>query len=160
MKRSLFLSSLLGSFVFAQTFKGNPNDTTNAIYKNPKASLDARVADLLSRMTVQEKTSQIVQGDISNWLNMTDNTFNATGLAWNMAYRGGQFYVGYPSPQEWIAEGIKTGQEYLMHNTTFGIPALVQTEGIHGFLASRSKYPKTRKDAHCNQLMPPFSILL
>lgn len=40
----------------------------------------------------------------------------------------------YPVPQQWIAEGVKQGQDYLMQNTTLGIPALVQSEGIHGFL--------------------------
>jgi len=110
------------------------NNGSTPIYKNPSASVDARVADLLSRMTIQDKTAQLIQGDISNWQNMTDDSFNATGLAWNMATRAGQFYVGYSVPQQWIAEGIKTGQDYLLHNTTLGIPALVQSEGIHGFL--------------------------
>jgi beta-glucosidase len=66
------------------------------IYKNPNVSVDARVADLLSRMTIQDKTSQLVQGDIGNWMSPTTGAFNATGLEWNMAIRGGSFYVGYP----------------------------------------------------------------
>jgi beta-glucosidase len=110
-------------------------DVKNAIYKNPKASVDARVADLLWRMTTEEKVAQLVQGDISNWMNFTDNTVNQTGLAWNMAERAGQFYVGpFPVDPQWLAEGIKLGQNYLLHNTTLGIPALVQSEGIHGVL--------------------------
>lgn len=104
------------------------------VYKNPKASIDDRVADLLSRMTIEDKTAQLIQGDISNWINTTDDSFNATGLAWNMATRAGQFYVGYPVDQQWIANGVKQAQDYLVYNTTLGIPALVQTEGIHGFL--------------------------
>jgi hypothetical protein len=108
--------------------------TSTPLYKNPKASVDDRVADLLSRMTIQEKTAQLIQGDISNWINTTDNSYNASGLVWNMETRAGQFYVGYPVPQQWIADGVKTAQDYLMHNTTLGIPALVQSEGIHGFL--------------------------
>ena len=51
-----------------------------------------------------------------------------------METRAGQFYVGYPVPQSWISEGVKKAQDYLIYNTTLGIPALVQTEGIHGFL--------------------------
>ena len=107
---------------------------TVPIYKDPTASVDDRVADLLSRMTLADKTAQLIQGDISNWINTTDNSFNASGLAWNMATRAGQFYVGYPVPQQWVAEGVKIGQDYLLQNTTLGIPALVQSEGIHGFL--------------------------
>jgi beta-glucosidase len=71
---------------------------------------------------------------------MTDNSFNLTGLEWNMATRGGSFYVGYPVDQQWIANGIKIAQDYLMKNTTLGIPALVQSEGIHGFLIGKA-YP-------------------
>jgi beta-glucosidase len=106
----------------------------NATYKNPSASVDNRVSDLLSRMTLEEKTAQLIQGDISNWINTTTNAFNASGLEWNFKMRAGQFYVGYAMPPEWINEGTKRAQEYIMHNTTLGIPALVQTEGIHGVL--------------------------
>lgn len=108
--------------------------TANATYRDPNASVDDRVADLLSRMTIEEKTAQLVQGDFSNWINTTSNAFNSTGLAWNMANRAGQFYVGYAVPQPWIAEGVRKAQDYLVKNTTLGIPAFVQTEGIHGLL--------------------------
>jgi beta-glucosidase len=110
------------------------NGHSTPVYKNPRASVDIRLKDLLSRMTIADKTAQLVQRNISNWINMTNNTFNATGLAWNMATRAGQFHVGYPVDQQWMAEGVKIGQDYLLHNTTLEIPALVQSEGIHGFL--------------------------
>ncbi|KUM60526.1 hypothetical protein ACN42_g6607 [Penicillium freii] len=51
-----------------------------------------------------------------------------------MAERSGMFYVGYAVPWDWISENVKRAQDYLLHNTTLGIPAIVQTEGIHGFL--------------------------
>lgn len=57
-----------------------------------------------------------------------------SGLEANMAMKAGQFYVGYPISWELLTYGIKIGQDYLMNNTRLGIPALVQTEGIHGFL--------------------------
>lgn len=63
--------------------------------------------------------------------------FNSSGLEWSMTNRSGQFYVGIFAPQQWLADAIKLGQEYLIHNTTLGIPAIVQTEGIHGFLAGK-----------------------
>jgi hypothetical protein len=40
------------------------------------------------------------------------------------------FPVGYPVPWDWIATNVKRAQDYLMQNTTLGIPALVQTEGM------------------------------
>ncbi|KAF2036188.1 glycoside hydrolase [Setomelanomma holmii] len=106
----------------------------NATYKDASASIDARVSDLLSRMTIEEKTAQLIQGDISNWINTTTNAFNSSGLEWNFRVRAGQFYVGYAIPPEWISSGIKRAQDYLVHNTTLGIPAITQTEGIHGVL--------------------------
>lgn len=112
-----------------------PNGKNNgAVYKNPNAPVEARVSDLLSRMTIKDKTAQLMQGDISNWINTTTNAFNYSGLVANMETKAGQFYVGYPVPQSWISAGVKRAQEYLMQNTTLGIPALVQSEGIHGFL--------------------------
>ncbi|KAK6854300.1 hypothetical protein PG995_009393 [Apiospora arundinis] len=106
------------------------------VYKDSKASLEDRVQDLLSRMTIEEKTSQLVQGDLRNWLNVTDGTLNATGLEWSMKYRGGSYYVYAEGPNAWkyVNNGVKIGQDYLVHNTTLGIPAWVQGESIHGFL--------------------------
>lgn len=104
------------------------------LYKNAHAPVELRVADLMSRMTLEDKTAQIIQGDLRNWFNETDFSYNQTGLEFNMKNRAGQFYVGVPIPWKELAEGIKKGQDYLMHNTTLGIPAFSQTEGIHGFL--------------------------
>ncbi|KAJ9156912.1 Glycoside hydrolase [Coniochaeta hoffmannii] len=108
--------------------------SSTPLYKNPKASIDDRVNDLLKRMTIEDKASQLLQGDLANWINTTDGTFNQTGLEWNMKYRSSQFYVGYPTNWTTISHGIKIAQDYLLNNTTLGIPALVQSEGIHGFL--------------------------
>ncbi|PGH15894.1 hypothetical protein AJ79_02061 [Helicocarpus griseus UAMH5409] len=107
---------------------------SNPVYKDPAASVDDRVDDLVSWMTLQEKAAQLVQGDMVNWINTTTNEFNYTGLVENMKTRAGSFYVGHPVPQQWVTEGGRIAQEYLLENTTHGIPAFVQSEGIHGFL--------------------------
>ncbi|QKX60989.1 uncharacterized protein TRUGW13939_08135 [Talaromyces rugulosus] len=103
-------------------------------YKNPHLSVDQRVADLVGRMTIEDKTAQLIQGDITNWMNSTSGAFNESGLVENMQVKAGSFYVGYPISWEWLTTNIQKGQDYLLQNTTLGIPALVQTEGIHGFL--------------------------
>ncbi|KAI1166246.1 glycoside hydrolase superfamily [Nemania serpens] len=110
--------------------KGKPTP----VYKNAHAPVESRVADLLSRMTIEEKTSQLVQGDLRNWLDTDTFAYNQTGLEFNMEFRGGQFYVGVPISWNPLSEGIKMGQDYLVKKTRLGIPAFVQTEGIHGFL--------------------------
>ncbi|KAK5115231.1 hypothetical protein LTR62_001431 [Meristemomyces frigidus] len=114
----------------------SPPNTTNSSfpYKNPSLPVEARVQDLLSRMTIEEKTAQLLQGDISNWLNTTDGSFNQTGLQENFAEKAGMFYVGYPISWEELSANIKIGQDYAVNQTRLGIPAIVQTEGIHGFL--------------------------
>lgn len=109
-------------------------NTSTPIYKNPNATIDDRVADLLGRMTIQDKASQLVQGDITNWMNQTDGSFNESGLVFNMEYRASSFYVGYPVNWTTLSTNVKIGQDYLTQNTTLGIPAWVQSEGIHGFL--------------------------
>ncbi|KAM0714883.1 hypothetical protein Q7P37_009348 [Cladosporium fusiforme] len=85
-------------------------------------------------MTIEEKTTQLMQGDISNWLNVTSGAFNRTGLVTSFDQKAGSYYVGYPISWDWLAENIQRGQDYAVNETRLGIPPIVQTEGIHGFL--------------------------
>ncbi|KAI2468205.1 glycoside hydrolase family 3 protein [Annulohypoxylon bovei var. microspora] len=128
------LSSILLCLTLVATTLATSGDGSAPLYKDSSASIEDRVADLLSRMTIEEKTSQLVQGDLRNWMDITDGTLNQTGLEWSMQSRAGSFYVGVAIPWEMLSNGVKTGQDYLMQNTTLGIPAWVQSEGIHGFL--------------------------
>ncbi|KAL2833122.1 glycoside hydrolase superfamily [Aspergillus pseudoustus] len=107
---------------------------SSPLYKDPNAAIEDRVSDLLGRMTIEDKMAQLIQGDIGNWMNSTTGEFNYTGLVENMKVKAGMFYVGYPVPWDWIATNVKRAQDYLLENTTLGIPAFVQSEGIHGFL--------------------------
>lgn len=47
-----------------------------------------------------------------------------------MKLKSGSIWGGYLAPHDKIAFGINVGQRYLMENTTLGIPALFQTEGL------------------------------
>jgi len=119
-------------FVFAQ----------QPVYKNRDAPIEARVTDLLRRMTLEEKVAQIIQGDIggtNGWMDFndpTDNTLthNATKMAATLATRAGSVWAGYMAPHEKFVYGVKVGQKYLMEQSRLGIPALVQTEALHGFI--------------------------
>ncbi|KAL2803357.1 glycoside hydrolase superfamily [Aspergillus granulosus] len=128
VSQSLLLLQLCAGFTAAQGQDSSP------LYKDPNAAIEDRVSDLLGRMTVEDKMAQLIQGDITNWMNSTSGEFNYTGLVENMKVKAGMFYVGYPVPWDWIATNVKRAQDYLLENTTLGIPAFVQTEGIHGFL--------------------------
>ncbi|KAF5644679.1 beta-glucosidase [Fusarium sp. NRRL 25303] len=106
------------------------------VYKDPKASIDDRVEDLLKRMTIQDKAAQLIQGDMTNYLNITDETVNKTGLAWNFKYRANSIWTGLYANMTTIKKAAKLGQDYLAKETELGkcIPAFVQSEGLHGVL--------------------------
>ncbi|KAF5021073.1 hypothetical protein F66182_6906 [Fusarium sp. NRRL 66182] len=108
--------------------------TEKPLYKNPKAPIEDRVSDLLKRMTIQEKTAQLIQGDMTNYLNLTDGRVNKTGLAWNMEYRANSIWTGLYAKMEIIKKAAKVGQDYIAKETELGIPAFVQSEGLHGVL--------------------------
>ncbi|KAK2041324.1 glycosyl hydrolase family 3 N terminal domain-containing protein [Colletotrichum somersetense] len=135
MKLSLtFASSLLVATVAAQNGTYT-NGTGTPVYKSPNATIDDRVSDLLKRMTIEEKTAQLIQGDITNYLNLTDGTFNQSGLTWLAEKRSSSIWTGLYTNLTTLAYGARVAQDYLVHNTTLGIPAFIQSEGIHGFLA-------------------------
>jgi len=103
-KLALAALTCLASSVQAQygSFTNGTNSTVNAnsslvgaIYKDASQPVEARVQDLLARMTIEEKMAQLMQGDISNWINTTSGVFNMSGLVANMEMKAGQFYVGY-----------------------------------------------------------------
>ncbi|KAI1766960.1 glycoside hydrolase family 3 protein [Hypoxylon sp. FL1150] len=119
---------------FTAAVLADPSNDSTPLYKDSSAPVEDRVADLLSRMTIEDKTAQLVQGDLRNWINTTSGDLNQTGLEWSMQSRAGSFYVGVAIPWKMLSDGIKVGQDFLTQNTTLGIPAWVQSEGIHGFL--------------------------
>ncbi|KAG8966842.1 hypothetical protein FRC03_011256 [Tulasnella sp. 419] len=121
--------------------------SSTPLYKNPKASIEDRIKDLLPRMSLEEKVSQLIQGDINGWIvspwDPLDNTLshNATGLVEMMKYKSGSIWAGYQMPYEKFVYAVEVGQRYLMENTTLGIPALIQSEGLHGFTNNGTIWP-------------------
>ncbi|GBE78893.1 glycoside hydrolase family 3 protein [Sparassis crispa] len=135
-----------GDLHFPLRARGTNTDGSVPIYKNPNASIEDRVNDLLPRMTLQEKVAQIIQGDLDGWMNLTDplddtKTYNETGLIEMMEYKSGAIWGGYLMPWDKWVYGITIGQKYLMENTTLGIPAIVQSEGLHGFTNNGTIWP-------------------
>lgn len=114
MKFSLTLTSLLVAAINAQ------NSSCTPVYKNPNATVDDRVSDLLKRMTIEEKTAQLLQADIRDYLNLTDGRFNESGLAWVAEKRANSIWTGLYSTVDKISFGAKVAQDYLVHNTTLG----------------------------------------
>ncbi|TFK83331.1 glycoside hydrolase family 3 protein [Polyporus arcularius HHB13444] len=121
-------------------------DGSKPIYKNPDAAIEDRVDDLLPRMTLEEKVAQLIQGDMNGWMNFNDPlddtlTFNQTGLELMMSQKAGSIWGGYLTPWDKFVYGVTVGQRYLIENTTLGIPALIQSEGLHGFTNNGTIWP-------------------
>src|ERR1700753_2096947 len=68
-------------------------NASSALYRNPAAPVASRVADLLSRMTIVDKTAQLMQGGMDSWIDVKTGAFNSSGLAKSMRTKASQFYV-------------------------------------------------------------------
>src|SRR5580692_11690054 len=120
-------------------------------YRNPKLSVEQRLADLLSRMTLEEKVAQL-QGVWENQQFMKTpesrfvdekGTFSPERAAVLLADGIGQ--MSRPSegrgPHQ-MAEFTNTMQKWLKENTRLGIPVLFHDECLHGHVAPKgTSYP-------------------
>lgn len=99
------------------------------LYKQPSASTDMRVADLLSRMTLEEKVLQLSQYIVGLNTNVNNTGEVNTGLP-----DGVGSYI-YFSGDAKLRNAL---QRRAMENTRLGIPILFGFDVIHGF---RTIYP-------------------
>jgi beta-glucosidase len=101
-------------------------------YKNPALPIDDRVADLLSRMTLEEKIGQIAPaGD--NRVHVIDPTGTYTDQTASAAMsRWWDADLVFPARK---AALLRNGvQRYLKEKTRLGIPELFMGEALHGFM--------------------------
>ncbi|MFC1573695.1 glycoside hydrolase family 3 N-terminal domain-containing protein [Candidatus Latescibacterota bacterium] len=106
-------------------------------YKNPTIAVEHRVADLLGRMTLEEKAAQTQ----CIWRKapemITDDGViiesGARELLKNSIGHIARLCWGY-DPKEG-AQRTNTLQKYLMEQTRLGIPAIIHGEGLHGYQA-------------------------
>src|SRR5271154_933001 len=117
---SLFFVALLAVHATAQT--STPD------YRNPNLSTDQRVADLLKRMTLEEKVDQIAGGQRRN--------FDKNDPALAHIIEGFQKLYNidsHLSPHD-AAAFRNEAQKYLMEKTRLGIPGIFQGEALHGYM--------------------------
>lgn len=101
-------------------------------YRNPALAIDDRVADLLSRMTLEEKVGQLTGGGegrtsvIDPTGTFTDETARATLQRW---WDPDQQFT--PKRAAILRNGV---QRYLREKTRLGIPHLFMGEALHGFM--------------------------
>jgi len=120
------------------------------LYKDPHAAVDARVGDLLARMTLQEKIAQISciwqrKGEVED----ASGNFDPAKASRVFPYGIGQ--VARPSdrvpleandplqnvfrnvPQ--TVDFVNAVQHYSVDDTRLGIPTIFHGEGLHGYMA-------------------------
>ena len=114
------------------------------VYENPKARLEDRVEDLLERMTIEEKTCQLVTlygaGRVLKDALPQDSWKNevwADGLAnidehLNGVGKAAKSYADLIYPFSNHVEALNKVQKWFIENTRLGIPVEFSNEGIHG----------------------------
>lgn len=121
-------------------------------YRNPRLPIEDRVADLLTRMTLQEKLAQLE----GLWQNpqfpqnpgvlFVDEKGQFSSERASVALKYGIGEVSRPSegrnPRQ-MAEFTNTIQKWIKENTRLGIPVLFHDECLHGHVAiGGTSYPQ------------------
>jgi beta-glucosidase len=125
---------LLGSISVAGQNKNKSTATADNTpkYKNPTLPIEDRVADLLSRMTLEEKIGQIAPpaDRAVHVIDLTGTFTDETASA--MMRRWYDPDLVFPARKAAI---LRNGvQRYLKEKTRLGIPDLFMGEALHGFM--------------------------
>lgn len=147
---TLLATTLLAAPLFAPCLAARPQRPSGEpeLYHDPRVPVERRVADLLARMTLEEKVAQLLcLWDDKVQLLDEEGRFvpaqaavaipNGIGNIARPSDRWGQSTPGVTptrTPRETV-ELINAIQRYLTEETRLGIPALMHEEGLHGFQA-------------------------
>lgn len=121
--------------------KGRKSQVAEPLYKNPKADIEARVKDLLSRMTPEEKFWQLfmIPGDLDG-VDKSRYKNGIFGLQVGAVSQGGGEagqMLSYNNSKEnayTLAKKINTIQRYFVKETRLGIPIIAFDEALHGLV--------------------------
>ncbi|MET0274659.1 MAG: glycoside hydrolase family 3 N-terminal domain-containing protein, partial [Phenylobacterium sp.] len=127
------------------------------LYKDPRAPIDARVDDLMGRMTLEEKVAQM----LGVWLKKdaiqtADAEFSPEKAS--AAFPNGLGQISRPSDRRGASAGphagaaagtinrtpretalyINAAQKWAVEKTRLGIPMLMHDEALHGYVAKES----------------------
>lgn len=121
------------------------------VFEDPSQTVDKRVADLLSQMSVEEKTCQMAtlygykrvlkeEMPAASWKNEVwkDGIANIDEELNNLVSTTDRAYTEYSFPYSKHASAINTIQKWFVEETRLGIPVDFTNEGIHGLNHDRA----------------------
>jgi len=132
--------SLSGLALLCLCVSAPAQNAPRALYQDPSQPVEARVKDLIGRMTLEEKVAQL-QGfrpkdphafdDKGNFVGGTDSPalMNGAGSVW----AGGDRFASNPRDRVMRVNSV---QRYMAEKTRLGIPVLVFAEALHGYMAA------------------------
>ncbi len=100
------------------------------LYKNPSASVNDRVKDLLKRMTLEEKIAQMRHIHSGNY--DVNGHFNLNNLSAFVQGKSFGCIEAFPYSAEQYSTTIRSVQQYMNKRTRLGIPVLPIMEALHG----------------------------
>ncbi len=113
-------------------------------YKNSELSIEVRVADLISRMTLEEKVAQMlcIWGQKKTALFDKESNFNLKNLELHFKHGVGQIArlsdTGKGQNAREMAALANTIQKYFAEETRLGIPVIFHEECLHGLAAKEA----------------------
>ncbi|MBL8206239.1 MAG: glycoside hydrolase family 3 C-terminal domain-containing protein [Blastocatellia bacterium] len=144
IRRCLIVAAMIAvTICLALTIDWSQSHAQQPDYKNPNLPIERRVADLLSRMTIEEKVAQMQ----TLWVrkpqerrpngNFGDRgDFSATEAA--VVMKNGIGGIGRQRERTDARRGATYAnavQKWLKENTRLGIPAMLHDEILHGLMA-------------------------
>jgi beta-glucosidase len=142
------IAVISASPVYAYAKDAAEKPASNPVYKDAKATVDARVNDLLSKMTLEEKIAQIMTvWDAKAEVFDAKGEFDAAKMSAKFPDGIGQFArpsdaSGPTSPRKVKGRDVRGTvrlvnalQKHAMTQTRLGIPILMHEEGLHGYAA-------------------------
>ncbi len=118
-------------------------------YKNPSASIDSRVDDLVSRMTLEEKFWQLYMLPFGEGDSLQKYKKGVFGFQFSTSSKSGNSaeqilnYSGNSTALE-TATQINEAQKFFIENTRLGIPIIPFDEALHGLVREGSvSYPQS-----------------
>ncbi|MBJ2173518.1 glycoside hydrolase family 3 C-terminal domain-containing protein [Aureibaculum sp. A20] len=144
MKIKKPLVAVISFFIIIATSYAQKANTKNLLYKDSNLSIEVRVNDLLDRMTLEEKISQM------NMLSLSDLKVDKKGKISKQSLDSlfqGRSIGTLESPfigVDEISQLSEAADSYLRKHTRLGIPAIQIAECLHGQLAfGATIFPQT-----------------